>query len=64
MSREFDKFLEENPIVKFGDQQHCAKLAWEACKKEILKVIISHKAYLMPDNRLGYNYVDREDYQY
>ena len=39
MNNKFDEFLKENPIVKFGDQQHCAALAWNACKEECLKIL-------------------------
>lgn len=46
MSKQFDKFLEENPIVKFGDQRHCAELAWEACKKEVLQILVNNEQFV------------------
>lgn len=39
MNDKFKEFLSANPIVKFGDQIHCANLAWDACKEECLKIL-------------------------
>lgn len=35
----FQEWKKTEEMIQFGDQEHCAKLAWNACKAEILKII-------------------------
>jgi hypothetical protein len=35
----YNEWRETEPTIKFGDQIHCGRLSWEACKKEVLKIL-------------------------